>query len=411
MREDLNELSKLLEYAVDNVEFYKRFKTLDFNGDVLRSLEELPIVNKAYMRENLENFVADSIRCDDLKEAISTNKDFRNEYTYVLNGIKVVSEYTSGSSGIPFLSLKTPGERILLGKQTWKLRNAIMPVSSRNLFNFIHNFGDYPYPFPFYEEDTLEETLAKEVDYFSKNNNFYWWHINQQKLNEYVSFLNGEKWTASDVRIIENNGAYLSPKEIEYFEQVFGAKIVNNYGCREVWTIAFDDSEGHLRINSPCIYFELVDDDGRIITEPNKEGYVVLTSLKQYVMPFIRYKIGDRAYYTDEYSGERSRAIKLCPNRSKIVGTEVYGNEFFRGVIFDLTYFLGIRKFDQITVVQKELDLFEINIRRNKEPKELIEKSIRELVAKAMNDKNYRIVFSYDDNKVQKSVFLVNIQK
>ena len=138
---------------------------------------------------------------------------------------------------------------------------------------------------------------------------------------------------------------------------------------------------------------------------------MVLTSLKQYVIPFIRYKIGDRAYYTDEYSGERSRAIKLCPNRSKIVGTEVYGNEFFRGVIFDLTYFLGIRKFDQITVVQKELDLFEINIRRNKEPKELIEKSIRELVAKAMSDKNYRIVFSYDDNKVQKSVFLVNIQK
>ena len=87
----------------------------------------------------------------------------------------------------------------------------------------------------------------------------------------------------------------------------------------------------------------------------------------------------------------------------------MYGNEVFRDVIFCLTYFKGIKNFDQIAVVQKSTHQFEVNIRGNKESREIIENYIRELARDALGSDKYDFIFMYDDKKVQKSVFLVKM--
>lgn len=81
----------------------------------------------------------------------------------------------------------------------------------------------------------------------------------------------------------------------EYLATTFGADIYDRYGSREFGIIAYD-CEYHtgLHINSETVVVEVVDDDGQQLA-PGREGRVVVTSLTNYVMPLIRYEIGDRA--------------------------------------------------------------------------------------------------------------------
>ena len=44
-------------------------------------------------------------------------------------------------------------------------------------------------------------------------------------------------------------------------------------------------------------YFELVDENGNVIEDANKQGEIVVTSFEMTAMPLIRYKTGDFAEY------------------------------------------------------------------------------------------------------------------
>ena len=78
-------------------------------------------------------------------------------------------------------------------------------------------------------------------------------------------------------------------------EEVFGAKIYNRYGGREVGLIAMECTEGRMHINCRDIYLEI--DSPNPYTIP---GEILITQLNNYVMPFIRYRIGDIGMLSDE---------------------------------------------------------------------------------------------------------------
>lgn len=61
----------------------------------------------------------------------------------------------------------------------------------------------------------------------------------------------------------------------------FGAPVVAEYGCGEAGVIAFECREGRLHLNADCIILEEVD------------GAAVITDLKAYAAPLIRYRLGD----------------------------------------------------------------------------------------------------------------------
>ncbi|MGD8719704.1 MAG: hypothetical protein PVH29_12895 [Candidatus Zixiibacteriota bacterium] len=61
----------------------------------------------------------------------------------------------------------------------------------------------------------------------------------------------------------------------------FGAPAVNEYGCGEVGIIAFECREGRMHLNADYIILEQVD------------GVAVITDLKGFAQPLIRYRLGD----------------------------------------------------------------------------------------------------------------------
>lgn len=399
----LVELNNTLLNAKKNINYYKNIIKTDSNDMVLNFLE-LPIVNKTTMKHSITDFVSDNIKCNELEKALCLKKDYSREYTYNLNNITVIGEYTSGTRGIPFLSLKTLGERIKMGSNMWKVRNKFSKVCPRMMFNFIHNYGCDMNPFPFPRTDN-PKMIKKEIEFLSKSD-YSWWHITSSKLCKYMNYLRENPTEFKNLSVIENTGAYMSDEEKYIFSKFFNCRIADNYGCRELWMVAYSNSKGYLQINDESIYFELVDDYGNVIHEPYVEGNVVLTSLKQKIMPFIRYSVGDRAMYINSVD-DKDTYIKINPNRSKIIGTELYGNKLFKNVVLQLPLKHGISEFSEITVDQKEKDIFIVNIQGYKGDRERIENAFRISAEYILGKANYKYCFTYDENKNRKSIFTV----
>ncbi len=82
--------------------------------------------------------------------------------------------------------------------------------------------------------------------------------------------------------------------------EAFGAQIVDSYGCQEFGKIAVqcEHAQGRLHICTSNVMVEVLDDNDRQVL-PGGTGRVVVTSLYNYAMPFIRYEIGDYVTLAD----------------------------------------------------------------------------------------------------------------
>lgn len=78
-------------------------------------------------------------------------------------------------------------------------------------------------------------------------------------------------------------------------ETVFKTKVYNRYGGREVGLVAMECKEGRMHINCRDIYLEIDSPDPY-----TKPGDILITQLNNYIMPFIRYRIGDIGRLSDE---------------------------------------------------------------------------------------------------------------
>ncbi|MCG9132020.1 phenylacetate--CoA ligase family protein [Candidatus Poribacteria bacterium] len=94
---------------------------------------------------------------------------------------------------------------------------------------------------------------------------------------------------------IITSGEMLHPHYRALAEYVFKTKVYNRYGSREVGLIAMECAEGRMHINCRDLYLEIDSPDP--YTEP---GEILITQFNNYVMPFIRYRVGDVGLLSDE---------------------------------------------------------------------------------------------------------------
>lgn len=67
--------------------------------------------------------------------------------------------------------------------------------------------------------------------------------------------------------------------------RAFGCKVFNQYGCREVPNIAWECRHGGMHVMADLVHLESVRREG--------EDRLLVTSLSNHLMPFIRYELGD----------------------------------------------------------------------------------------------------------------------
>ena len=116
------------------------------------------------------------------------------------------------------------------------------------------------------------------------------------------------------------------PDMIALIEKVFGCPVLIHYGHSERSVMAGSMPDDHRYFVWPLYgHIELIDEAGRPITEPGVQGEVVATGFDNRVMPFIRYRTGDLAAWSD---GPAHPELPGYPVLERIDGRN---NDFFVG--------------------------------------------------------------------------------
>jgi phenylacetate-CoA ligase len=105
------------------------------------------------------------------------------------------------------------------------------------------------------------------------------------------NFLKASKLDGIRPKLIETSGEKLTPTQRAMLEPIFKSPIAEHYSSWEIYDIAYQCPEKGLHVSEDR-YLEVVDPQGKPV-QPGEVGEIVITSLIQYAMPFIRYKNGD----------------------------------------------------------------------------------------------------------------------
>ncbi len=399
-------LTQILSYVNNEIDFYKGkiSQTLLAEKKGCEALLDVPVVDKAFIKAHHMSFISNDIKCNDIEQVFNINKNFKQEYSFLIQGKKIYAEYTSGTTGTPFAVIKTPKERLILGNYLWKIRRKIYPFFPNDFFYFTHNFS----------QNHSYDLSMKSLNGINTLNleKYKAWHILPFQLSVLSSHVREDTIAFKNLKMIECNGAYISEEEKAEYANLFKCLVRNNYGCRECWNIAYDCEEGYLHVNDKTLWLEIIDDNGKRITEDEKIGNIVITSLVLKTMPIIRYQTGDYGSYIggDCKCGLKSKRIRLLPGRNIIKGTTLYGNIVFRSVLMDLMLECDMKRFDTISVEQTELNMFVVNVKGNMENRVELEKHFTSCAQKHLRINNIKYIFTYDDSKNAKSIFTVKLK-
>ena len=116
-----------------------------------------------------------------------------------------------------------------------------------------------------------------------------------QSLDDLAAFADRGQIEVVPQHAIISTAGTLQPHMRERIERVFGCRLFDRYGSREVGDIAGECSlHQGLHVFPWTNFVEIVGDDDQPV-EPGAPGRVLVTSLCNFAMPLIRYEIGDRA--------------------------------------------------------------------------------------------------------------------
>lgn len=119
-------------------------------------------------------------------------------------------------------------------------------------------------------------------------------------LYELARFIERESLEVYSPASLMSTAGTLYPEKREVIERVFRAPVYNRYGSREVGDIACEcEAHSGLHTSPLAHYLEIVRDDGTPVM-PGEIGELVVTSLVNYTMPLVRYRIGDMAAWGEQ---------------------------------------------------------------------------------------------------------------
>ena len=358
-------------------------------------LERLIAVNPFYKMVSLkEGF---DVRGDNIIDIYSSlpiikKKDIlelKKEY-FSYTDEKIYSEITSGSTGQILNCKKTASERGELALNIWKQRRKLDPLV--NIDNFIDLFSD-----------EVEDIIGRfyEVSEESVVSNFHkimklkprWLSGPISLINKFAYMIRDEKVQFTNdgtLKFIELTGEYNDTNKVNLIRDIFQCQVIDYYGTRETWCIAYSCLEGGMHIQD----YMLVDTE-----KENDYSKVLLTSMINRYMPFIKYDIGDRGRLIEEKCkcGKEQLLLKLDGGRvtDVITGSNLLGNYFFDQVVWDACVVCDT-PICEIQVVQVELHFFVFYIVKSLNYNKIVEDVIRIRLKKELGI-NTAVEFKYVD--------------
>ncbi len=276
---------------------------------------------------------------------------------------------------------------------------------------------------------------AKIIDLLLNQKTFNLFLMNKNDMRNFINYLNKKKPKLihgyvqslnemcnyiinNNIHVEKQNAVLLSAgtvnnEERELIESTFNCKSYSNYGSREAGAIASQCSKSRgLHEFSHNIYIEIVDDNGNLC-QPGEEGEILITTLHNYSMPLIRYKIGDIG------SLQPYKACSCGINYRKLNEIKGRKSDIFINIKkekIDGAYFTHMMKnlkgFDEYQFIQNDYDEIEVNLVKNELFNEDIYNEIKNIIITVMgNDCKISLNEVEKIKKTKSGKFLFTISK
>ena len=117
------------------------------------------------------------------------------------------------------------------------------------------------------------------------------------------------------LKFLMSNSELLTQYARAYIEDIFQCKVYDDYSCLEFSAVAFECRMQNLHVAADNVILEVLDEKGKRLPA-GEPGRIVVTSLNNYSMPYIRYEIGD----VGTLSGEECPCGRHFPVLKAILG-------------------------------------------------------------------------------------------
>ncbi len=328
-------LRSMLEFCSAHVPYYqavlREFAPEDFSTPEI-ILGQLPILTKTLIRDNF----------DELKSRDLAQRQWRYNTSGGSTGepIRFIQdqEYAERSAALTelysaWLGCEVGESQLLLWGSERDLFYGKPPLKTR-LGNWLRNTQTL---------NAFQMTTERMRDYLATINRVRPRLIiaYAQAIYELAKFAEAEKMTVVPQHAILTSAGTLYPFMREKIEQIFGCRVFNRYGSREVGLIACERPGFSGLVASPqSNYIEIVDSQGNPLPY-GVEGEILVTNLFNRAMPLIRYAIGDRGMLADPASsGGNGRQIL-----TKVSGRNVDAFRTAEGGLIDGEYFTHLLYF------------------------------------------------------------------
>lgn len=275
-------LEEMVAHAVTNVPFYRGLGPTE--------LQDMPIVNKAILRERTNDFMA-------ADQA----------------GKKLTSAWTSGSTGTPFQAFFDTGKvarhrGALVGSYRYMgadpfgsfvYARAWVKLSPRRRAGYALR-GQFPYAG---EQDAasvraVAEWIRRRQGVTMIGYSSYLERLFRSFEDARVSFPKGT------VRAVVGGSEPASGYLAKGAERMFGVTPHMRYSTMELGIVAVtDESLDHYKIDTSSFHVEILKEESDAPAAPGEAGRIVITDLFNRAMPFIRYDTGDTAAFALDRGG------------------------------------------------------------------------------------------------------------
>lgn len=280
-------LEQLLDHCQKNVPYYATLmKKLgdSYHHDPIEYLQRLPILTKDIIRKNFNELQSKDL--SQRKWFYMTTGGSTGELGRVIHDYEfsakagaiqlIFSRLIGRETGECEVYLWGSEREIIAGRENWLARAANKLTNSHffNAFRMTPEKMDAAIAFLNTRKPKLIVAYAESIMGLAK-------------------YIQKEHIKMQPQKAIISSAETLYPFMREKIERVFGCKVYNRYGTREVGNVACERPgyEG-LWVAPWGNYLEILDDKG--IPAPNgTDGEIIITSLMNYAMPMIRYRIDD----------------------------------------------------------------------------------------------------------------------
>lgn len=346
-------LYNLLNYAINNVPFYKKFENKINKDTIFKDIKNFPIITKDVIRKQGKSLISE-IPFSNYK--INTSGGTTGEPIRLLQDKLYYLKVRASELAFDEIAGYNLGDKLI---KLWGNEKEIY----ENKKTFVKHFtNEICKNITFLNSFLMSDTRIHEyIDIINKlRPNVIIGYV--QSLYELSKFIKRKGRFIIPVNSVITSAGVLTQNMRKLIKNTFKCNVFNRYGSREIGIIATScEKADKLHINMFQNYIEILDNNGKSLNFGEK-GNIVITSLVNFMMPMIRYKIGDRGSLNNINCSCGRHLIRLDNVFGRSV--DVFKNK--KGDLIDGEYFTHLfyfrDKIKQFQVIQKKLDEIDIDV-------------------------------------------------